>query len=203
MRKIKLLYLTLSLFAICWALPSANAATITVFNNDASGWATAVGSFQTEDFSSSTLVSGLSVASTVGLVAGGLWSDRVTGTQTTNWSFANPITGFGGNWDLSPGGPGTGIAFTVTFLDNTTQSVLVEIPKTFTGQFFGFVSDVQIKSVLETTSILGGIETYNLDNLVFGPSAVPLPSALPLFATGLGALGLLGWRRKRKAQAAA
>jgi hypothetical protein len=31
----------------------------------------------------------------------------------------------------------------------------------------------------------------------------PLPAALPLFATGLGALGLLGWRRKRKAQAAA
>ena len=32
---------------------------------------------------------------------------------------------------------------------------------------------------------------------------VPLPATLPLFATGLGALGLLGWRRKRKAQAAA
>ena len=30
-------------------------------------------------------------------------------------------------------------------------------------------------------------------------SQVPLPAALPLFATGLGALGLLGWRRKRKA----
>jgi len=29
-------------------------------------------------------------------------------------------------------------------------------------------------------------------------SEVPLPAALPLFATGLGALGLLGWRRKRK-----
>jgi hypothetical protein len=29
-------------------------------------------------------------------------------------------------------------------------------------------------------------------------SATPLPAALPLFATGLGALGLLGWRRKRK-----
>ena len=31
---------------------------------------------------------------------------------------------------------------------------------------------------------------------------VPLPTALPLFATGLGALGLLGWRRKRKKAAA-
>jgi hypothetical protein len=28
---------------------------------------------------------------------------------------------------------------------------------------------------------------------------VPLPGALPLFATGLAGLGLLGWRRKRKA----
>jgi hypothetical protein len=34
-------------------------------------------------------------------------------------------------------------------------------------------------------------------------ATTPLPAALPLFATGLGALGLLGWRRKRKAQAAA
>jgi hypothetical protein len=34
-------------------------------------------------------------------------------------------------------------------------------------------------------------------------TATPLPAALPLFATGLGGLGLLGWRRKRKAQAAA
>ena len=33
-------------------------------------------------------------------------------------------------------------------------------------------------------------------------SAVPLPAALPLFASGLGVLGLLGWRRKRKALAA-
>jgi hypothetical protein len=35
------------------------------------------------------------------------------------------------------------------------------------------------------------------------PTATPLPAALPLFATGLGGLGLLGWRRKRKAQALA
>jgi hypothetical protein len=36
-----------------------------------------------------------------------------------------------------------------------------------------------------------------------GSNPTPLPAALPLFASGLGALGLLGWRRKRKTQAAA
>ena len=34
------------------------------------------------------------------------------------------------------------------------------------------------------------------------PPPIPLPGALPLFATGLAGLGLLGWRRKRNAQAA-
>jgi probable HAF family extracellular repeat protein len=38
---------------------------------------------------------------------------------------------------------------------------------------------------------------YSNDN----GSTTPLPAALPLFATGLGALGLLGWHRKRKAYA--
>jgi hypothetical protein len=32
--------------------------------------------------------------------------------------------------------------------------------------------------------------------------ATPIPAALPLFATGLGAMGLFGWRRKRKNTAA-
>jgi hypothetical protein len=32
-------------------------------------------------------------------------------------------------------------------------------------------------------------------------SAVPIPAALPLFGTGLGILGFLGWRRRRQAQA--
>ena len=35
------------------------------------------------------------------------------------------------------------------------------------------------------------------------PAPTPLPAALPLFATGIGGLGLLGWRRKRKARAVA
>jgi hypothetical protein len=34
-------------------------------------------------------------------------------------------------------------------------------------------------------------------------TVIPIPAALPLFATGIGGLGLLAWRRKRKAQAVA
>ena len=46
--------------------------------------------------------------------------------------------------------------------------------------------------------------TSGLGNTYIGTSTVtPLPGALPLFATGLGALGLLGWRRKRKQLSAA
>ena len=45
----------------------------------------------------------------------------------------------------------------------------------------------------------GGIASS--ENVTFTPVAeteTPIPAALPLFATGLAALGLLGWRRKRK-----
>jgi hypothetical protein len=50
-----------------------------------------------------------------------------------------------------------------------------------------------------TIGINGANTTYNFDPA----AATPLPAALPLFATGLGALGLLGWRRKKKAAALA
>jgi hypothetical protein len=53
---------------------------------------------------------------------------------------------------------------------------------------------------------LVGIPTGNIDNVTVqfrSDVETPLPAALPLFATGLGAMGLLGWRRKRKAQAVA
>ncbi len=59
---------------------------------------------------------------------------------------------------------------------------------TIDGRLFGGDSnDLQITS--------GGQVDAPLD-------ATPLPAALPLFASGLGALGLFGWRRKRKNTAA-
>jgi hypothetical protein len=44
--------------------------------------------------------------------------------------------------------------------------------------------------------------TNTAEYLVASVSQVPLPAALPLFATGLGALGLLARRRKQKNAAA-
>jgi hypothetical protein len=49
------------------------------------------------------------------------------------------------------------------------------------------------------TWISGGGSEITTFTLEIGQT--PIPAALPLFATGLGALGLLGSRRKRKAQA--
>jgi hypothetical protein len=39
--------------------------------------------------------------------------------------------------------------------------------------------------------------------MVLDATVTPLPAALPLFAAGLGALGLLGWRRKQTARSVA
>lgn len=43
---------------------------------------------------------------------------------------------------------------------------------------------------------------FTLDNIEVGASVVPLPAALPLFATGLGILGVAGWRKRRRAHEA-
>lgn len=75
-------------------------------------------------------------------------------------------------------------------------------------------NDVQIELDFSNTGTFGidtapGV-TYTSDSGVFldatgvtPPAVVPLPPALPLFAGGLGLIGLLGWCRKRKAMAVA
>ena len=52
-------------------------------------------------------------------------------------------------------------------------------------------------------SDVGGDVNDGLDDPVtFTLDTTPIPTALPLFATGIGVLGLFGWRRKRKSVAA-
>ena len=69
----------------------------------------------------------------------------------------------------------------------------------------GFVPESEKMSFLPFDSICyGGDCRTSLEISVYSsPFDAPLPAALPLFVTGLGTLGMLGWRRKRKTQATA
>jgi hypothetical protein len=59
-------------------------------------------------------------------------------------------------------------------------------------------------SGLTADTIISGVDfsfgTVANAIIVPGVPSTPLPGTLPLFASGLGALGLFGWRRKRKAR---
>jgi hypothetical protein len=80
----------------------------------------------------------------------------------------------------------------------------------WTGAATGVGGSVTIPVALGTTTL--DVTLYNAQDWSitpkisfteqYGTSPVPLPATLPLFASGLGALGLLGWHRKRKAVAA-
>ena len=70
--------------------------------------------------------------------------------------------------------------------------------------FLATASSVTLQFTNLVNSQDGGLD-LGLDNVSVtdAVAATPLPAALPLFATGLGALGVLGWRRKRKKAALA
>jgi hypothetical protein len=66
-----------------------------------------------------------------------------------------------------------------------------------TGLFAGDTGEITVTETITRTSptaatISNGSYTGTLI------TATPLPAALPLFATGLGAIGLFGWRKKRQ-----
>jgi hypothetical protein len=98
--------------------------------------------------------------------------------------------------------------FLLKAFDSQTGGALLDSEQVFgtdagSGQFFTLtVAAAGIRRV-EFSLVQNTIN----DGLVFDDfsfeTAVPLPASLPLFATGVGALGLLGWRRKKKATALA
>ncbi len=167
---------------------------VTVYTDEAAFLA-AAGPTTLEDFNDTTLATGLSFTSTVGAISGGLFNDQLDPAgQTTTFSFAPGIKAFGGNFDLTPGGPGIGIAFTLA----PGGLVGSEVPNTYSGQFFGFISTTAFTSVeLTGGTQTAGVETYNLDNLHFG-GAVPEPSSWALVIAGAGLAGC-ALRMRRKA----
>lgn len=81
-----------------------------------------------------------------------------------------------------------------------------DVSGTLLDQFLGIVASPMAGVTLSGNGIVrieyglsDGAGAFVFDDLQL--MAVPLPAALPLFAGGLGLIGLLGWRRKRKAVA--
>jgi hypothetical protein len=203
----------------------AQAATVNAYTNQAA-WAADplnTGPILSEDFTDGTLIPQLSItfgtspgnaanAALVGNISGGLYNDRADDSNPLyNATFATPpvlnfnglgVAAFGGDWDLGPNTPGTGIKLHITFVDNSEMDLATEIlnPASNAGYvgFFGIVSDMAIKSIRidEATAQQFGqaFETFNFDNAQL-VSAVPIPAALPLFLSAIAALGFFGRRR--------
>lgn len=146
---------------------------------------------------------------------------------THSYSYNTPTTS-GGPFGPNPGNfPGT-YNYVVTCTNNTSGKIcngplgftasgataakpfVIGAPLghgLFPTDLIAFVADLSVSGNCgENTPCTAGTgfvgSTLDLDP-PGGPTVTPLPGALPLFVSALGALGFFGWRRKRKAAIAA
>jgi hypothetical protein len=151
---------------------------------------------------------------------GNLYSINVaTGASTLVGNTGIPMNGTccgNGNVGMSAGGSNLYITQNSNlYLINTATGNASLVGSTSPAEFDGMAP---IDGVYYGISLNGQVFSFdpNTADVTAGPnistgtnwgltpiSDTPLPAALPLFATGLGALGLLGWRRKRKQAALA
>jgi hypothetical protein len=85
---------------------------------------------------------------------------------------------------------------TVTFNFNG----VFEVPPNATTNVLFVITDATNFDSNGTLNLVFNQEDPAFPGIFEPAAATPVPAALPLFATGLGGLGLLGWRRKRKAR---
>jgi len=162
--------------------------------------------FQTEEFNDTNLALGVSVTSQ-GVIKNGVWEDQVSDTQTNTWSFAQPLSAWGGNFNLAGVlDKGTGIAVTAQELLGGNNSV-GEISNSLQGEFWGFVADSPVDTVRLSKGTQGNLvddrESYFLDDMVYAQTPpAPVPEPVPEPAEIVGTLGFVGFlafvRRKRQ-----
>ena len=177
-----------AILAACPALAlsaTSHAQTITVFSNRGA-FEAAMGSFKVIDaFSLGETF--LGVTTNNGAISGGKWADIVRALEpSTVWATPFGSTAFGGTWDLTPAGPGGGLAFELDFGGGTLLTVPGNIPGTSPfNVFFGFTASQPFFNVRERQiDSEGGTlqETHTLDNLTV---QVPADFADAIFTQGV------------------
>ena len=144
-----------------------------------------------------------------GTISGSFTYNTATFAMTNINATVSGATGFDGTYTFTYA-PWDG-ASTISFMyaadsasNNTFAMLFLEFSSPLDGSP-GLVPLVAIDGYnLPGNCDFGGCSNYFGSSTTGGVEAAstPVPAALPLFATGLGALGLLGWRRKRKNAAA-
>jgi len=152
-----------------------------------------------------------------GGTAGALVQDYENPTTTSSGAYGGEVVALRLNVDFSAAGflPGTfgnlyltGFGSPLAGLNGMTVSQFLTLNETLLGGGSGIYTifdidllDDNLNTAFDPSSNFSFADAHLT---VTNPdlSTTPLPATLPLFATGLGALGLLGWRRKRKNVAA-
>lgn len=137
-----------------WA-GASQAANYTIYS-DQNAWTTAVKGTGTYLLASIVTTSGLSGYGPPSIYYYG--QEPLPSLQ--NSSSAPLGTAFGGDFDLTPGGNGGGLAFVITFADSTTAVVWGAV--NYPSGFWGIVSDTTIDSVQTISNDLtGNGESFN------------------------------------------
>jgi hypothetical protein len=113
-------------------------------------------------------------------------------------SFLAPSPQLSTFWDCGPAGTfangyavqcvSTGLATPCGSLLTFTLATALNLAPDSNGSYF-------VANVISPNGNYGFIDLGRLNAVT--PVVTPLPGTLPLFTTGLAALGLLGWRRKK------
>jgi hypothetical protein len=126
-------------------------------------------------------------------IPGTQYSIQVTGQNNQSSSFFQFL--------IDPDGPGTSSGFVqlgnnINFGSGFNTITLPTFIDLGTSDFFRIINGGSGNSG-------GQISGVSITQVTPQVTAVPIPAALPLFAAGLGVLGLLGQRKKRKTTATA
>ena len=138
-------------------------------------------------------IAGETATFTLQSIVGAQYSIQITGQNNQSDSFFQFL--------IDPDGPGTlsgfvPLASNVNFGSGFNTITLPTFIDLGTSYFFRIINGGSGNSG-------GQISGVSINQVTPQVTALPLPAALPLFAAGLGVLGLLGQRRKRKATATA